>query len=327
MTAVRLPGSDHLQVFVGGVTNAAVTLTQTGIAPLSETQPLGSTWSSASPFPMSAQTGATDYTCVASCQDESGKANLWAMPNLGNTLETRAKSSASASWSQPAAFNPQPSSSDGVIRAITAGKSVPGRIQLFAALPDKAAGSSALITTWETEENSGNYNDWEPMEGAPPLALIGPCLTCHNLPDGRLQLWAVAAEGDLMSCWKSGSERGAPWTSWVVVTVGARFVSMAGGVDADGYVELWACSSGGTIVNAIQASSPSDQVNWTDSVYAANPGPLTPYALAAAKLTSGNLQVFVTGRMPNTNADTGLYAQGVAENGGYGWKLLSSLGN
>jgi hypothetical protein len=68
-------------------------------------------------------------------------------------------------------------------------------------------------------------------------------------------------------------------------------------------------------------------VNWTDSVYAANPGPLTPYALAAAKLTSGNLQVFVTGRMPNTNADTGLYAQGVAENGGYGWKLLSSLGN
>jgi hypothetical protein len=145
IAAVALPGSNHVQVFVGGETHA-ITLTQTGT---SSTNGLDSAWSGATPFAMST-TNATDYSCIAACQDHNGQANLWAMPTIGHTLMMRQKASAAAQWSTPTPFSPQPS---GTISAIAAGRSVPGRIQLFAAVENAVAGHSTMITTWEKEEN------------------------------------------------------------------------------------------------------------------------------------------------------------------------------
>ena len=322
VAAVTLPGSNYVQVFVGGGSSQAVTLTQTG---LSSTDGLDSAWSGPSSFAMSTEAGAADYTCIAACQDHNGQANLWAMPTIGHTLMTRQKASATAQWSAPTPFNPQPPvGSSGPISVIAAGKSIPGRIQLFAALPDEAAGHCTMITTWETEENSGVYYDWTPMEGAPDLALQ-PAITCVNAPDGRLQLWATSSQGNLMTCWKSGQEKNAPWTTWEQAGAGIKATSAAGGVDSSGLVQMWACASGDPdVMTGTVASSPSQNITWSNLFLASGAEVGTPYNVAAGHLSSGHLIVFLAAGVYNSPDKYALYA--TLDNGGLaGWVQLANL--
>ncbi len=122
------------------------------------------------------------------------------------------KVSGNATWSNGELFAPQPSLTSGnPVNAIAAGKSVPGRIQLFAAIPDRAAGTAQLVTCWQEKPNEESFFAWESMAGAPTLGSTVPVVAAHNLPDGRLQLWAYSSSNELFTCWKSGNEQSAPY--------------------------------------------------------------------------------------------------------------------
>jgi hypothetical protein len=314
IAAVAVPGSNYVEVFVGGGSHA-ITLTQTGT---SSTNGLDSAWSGATPFAMSTATDATDYNCIAACQDQNGQANLWAMPTIGHTLMMRRKASAAAQWSTPTPFSPQPS---GSISAIAAGKSVPGRIQLFAALENAAAGHSTMITTWEKEENSGIYYDWSAMEGAPDLALL-PAITCVNAPDGRLQLLATSSQGNAVTCWKSGKEANASWTKWQLAGSAIDATSMAGGIDSSGLVQIWGCASG--VVLGGEASPPSENITWRYITLSEGANLGTPYNVASVRLSSGHLIVFLAAEVYNNPDKFALY--GTLDAGGAaGWVHLADL--
>ena len=122
------------------------------------------------------------------------------------------KVSGNVNWSNGELFAPQPSLTSGnPVNAIAAGKSVPGRIQLFAAIPDRAAGTAQLVTCWQEKPNEESFFAWESMAGAPTLGSTVPVVAAHNLPDGRLQLWAYSSSNELFTCWKSGNEQSAPY--------------------------------------------------------------------------------------------------------------------
>jgi hypothetical protein len=320
IAAVALPGSNNVQVFVGGET-PAITLSQTGT---SSTNGLDSTWSGATPFAMSTTSDATTYSCIAACQNHNGQANLWATPQMGHTLMTRQKASAAAQWSTPSPFSPQPS---GVISAIAAGKSVPGRIQLFAALENGAAGHSTMITTWEKEENSGVYYDWSAMEGAPDLALL-PAITCVNAPDGRLQLLATNSQGVVVRSWKSGKEANAPWTKWQIASVnttGVDATSMAGGIDSSGVVYIWGCANNpSAIVLGGETSAPSESISWRFPFFSQGTNFGIPYNVASARLSSGHLIVFLVAAVSGNPEKFALY--GILDDGTpSGWVHIADV--
>ena len=315
IAAVTLPGSNNVQVFVGGI-SPAVTLSQTGS---SSTNGLDSAWSGTSPFAMSTQSGQTDYGCIAACEDHNGQANLWAMPTVGHTLMTCRKTSSSAQWSQPTAFNPQPPGSS-VFSALAAGKSDPGRIQLFAAVT--GGGSSSLITTWETEENSGVYYDWIPMEGAPTLAAL-PAVACVNAPGGRLQLLATNSQGNLMTCWKSKPEKDAPWTAWQKAGQGPAANSAAGGITSSGPIQMWAASESPEILSAEIASPPSANIAWANAFLSQGAVIGQPYSVATARLGSGHLIAFLAAGVTNHPGKYALYA--TLDTGSPGWVHLANL--
>lgn len=322
IAAVTLPGNGDTQVFVGGTVRGALTLTQTGG---SSTDGLDSAWSGSTPFSMSTQSNVNDYNCIAACADNDGRANLWALPTVGSTFTARQKASASAQWSQPSAFSPQPpsTSASGPIRQIAAGKSVPGRIQLFAALPNQAAGNCTMVTTWETEENSGVYYDWIPMEGAPTLSLF-PAIACVNTPDGLLQLWATNAQGELTTTWKSGREINAPWGAWQQTGVKASCIT--GGVDSSGQVDMWACDGqGSTVLFGYVTSPPSATVSWRNLEIATGAEVGTIYNLAAHRLSSGHLIVFAAAAQYNKPDSYELYATLSGQNETSAWVALASL--
>jgi hypothetical protein len=177
-----------------------------------------------------------------------------------------------------------------------------------------------MITTWETEEDSGVYYDWIPMEGAPDLA-PQPAITCVNAPDGILQLWATSSQGNLMTCWKSGPEENAPWTEWQQAGADTAATSAAGGVDSSGLVRMWGCASG--LITGTVASPPSDNIAWSYIVLGSGAEVGTPYAVAAGHLSSGHLIVFLAAEVYDKPDKYALYA--TLDDGTAGWVLLADL--
>jgi len=286
LTPVTLP-SGELQLFVGGLTSGGVSLWQTG-SDLA-------VWTAPTP----------------ACTNENGLPQVWGVLTVSpGTLNTRFKQSGSSSWTTGEPFNPQPAITPGhPINAIAAGKSIPGRIQLFAALPNPAAGQASLMTTWQVNANEQSFYAWSAMDGAPVLGENNPVIGATNVPDGRLQLWALSSSNQLQTCWKSGREENAPWTAWTPVSSqpGTIF-SIAGGVRPDGHLELWCVAEGGLLINATQESSPSATgLSWADVNANLPAGVTRVYSVAVANLSGSRLQVFILAPDAQANGATVLY--------------------
>src|SRR5438309_467474 len=83
-----------------------------------------------------------------------------------------------------------------------------GRLQCWA-----IDGSGKLWSRWKTSTNpSASWTPWSQFQ----MPQSGNVVTVAGAPlsDGRLQIWAVDANGKLWSCWKTTPNSSASWTPW-----------------------------------------------------------------------------------------------------------------
>jgi hypothetical protein len=245
LSVVPLP-SGHLQVFYKGQS-----MWQTA----GTTNPAAFT--ELSPF------GGANFIGAAACTELDTIPVVWGFE--GNDLYSSGKESliAGAVWTNPAIVTFQlPLSADVQCLGLAAGKSVPGRIQLFAICGDASAEvnepSGVLWTCWQDDADQPAYNPWEamPSPNNRPIVAIG----AHNVPNGRLQLWVITGNNfQLMTQWKEARERNAPWSGWVAATTQPHTVlavgsgyggslddvpsGVVGGIRQDGDVQIW-CTVG-----------------------------------------------------------------------------------
>jgi hypothetical protein len=134
LAVVNLPVSGDLQLFVGGYSTGSISLSQTGSGPGS--------WSPASSFPLSETGSASDFDCVAACQNENGVPQVCGPPTVGThgSVYTRYRQLGSTTWTQPALLSSHP-----IGNAIAAGLSAPGRTQLFASQPEIGTSNGARM--------------------------------------------------------------------------------------------------------------------------------------------------------------------------------------
>jgi hypothetical protein len=192
---------------------------------------------------------------------------------------------------------------------IYAARSVPGRIQLFATVPNASGENASLVTTWQVGANpETSYENWGAFSPQPPtLSFAG--VRSATLPDGRLQLWAVTADHQMITCYKLGSEPGAPWKPWEQALPsptqpGSSAVPymLATGLDAGGVEHLWCGDANDKLYTATQTEPPSTTIsNWTE---VALPGGMTAdaYQIAVTTLSNGRLQIFAQVTAANHSA-------------------------
>jgi hypothetical protein len=297
LAVVSLPGSGRLQLFVGGLIQGSISLWQTGDDPGS--------WTPASSFPLylpDPSGSICDFGCVAACQNQNSEPQVWGNPSIeGNGVSnvphgriyTCYKNPGSTDWTQPELLPSQPTTNTS-INALAAGQSADGRIQLFAAVPDYTANTSTLFTCWQSVPNKQNFNPWQKMNGAPILSIGEGAIAVQNLSDKRLQLWCCTSTNQLYTCWKESTKKNAPWTSWTPVFLQPGTVySIAGGVRADGRVQLWCLEEpNGVLITSIQSSSPSVTFpSWTP---VSLPGGVNQvYNVTVGKLVDTRIQLFI----------------------------------
>ena len=298
LAVVNLPGSDNLQLFVGGYPSGSITLSQTGSGPGS--------WTAASLFPLSG-TSASDFDCIGACQNENGMPQVWGPPTVGTHgwVYTRYRELGATTWTQPALLSATP-----IGNVIAAGLSAPGRVQLFANQPEIGGSSNdagKLITCWQSVPNQQSFNAWSAMAGAPTPGNATGALAVHNLPDKRLQLWCCTSSNQLFTCWKESTKENVPWSTWTAASLQpGKVLSAAGGVRADGRVEVWCLLEGGSLVTSIQSSWPSASVSsWEPVSLPAGVGPV--YAVAVGKLSDTRLQIFILAANTHANDAVDLY--------------------
>jgi hypothetical protein len=90
-----------------------------------------------------------------------------------------------------------------------------GRFQLFA-----SDGNGFLYSIWQdtSDEWLPSWQTNFPQPGSGQILIGGNTnltLAMAPLPDGRLQLFAIDASGDVWSAWKTSTDPDSGWTGWV----------------------------------------------------------------------------------------------------------------
>jgi hypothetical protein len=306
LAGVKLP-SGHIQLFIGSMMSGGVTVWQTGNSWTTTAQ---------SPFPLS--TESSDFSCIAACQHQNGSPQVWGV--LGDsprTLNTRYKLHGSTSWTEGEAFSRQPTITPGhPVNAIVAGLSASGKIQLFAAVPNPAAGNSTLMTCWQTTPNTQSFCAWESMAGAPALDLTNPIICVYNLADGRLQLWANSSSQELFTCWKESTEPASPWTAWAQVGGVGVWYSLVGGVRGDQYIQLLVPGPGTPVgppgyLKAQMPLSPSATMpDWVNEVDTTFPSTAVTWVYSFAFVPIGNSDTQLIALTNGPGMNPCLFSQG-----------------
>ena len=141
----------------------------------------------------------------------------------GNVYWIQANLTNEPTWGAWSVFQPLPQGDLG-IAAMAASQLPDGRFQLFAS--DQ---NGFLYSIWQ--DTSGNWlPSWQtnfPQPGSGQILVGGSnsifwpnglpynlTLSMTPLPDGRSQLFAIDASGDVWSAWKTSTDPDAGWTSW-----------------------------------------------------------------------------------------------------------------
>ena len=309
LAAVTLPNGD-IQIFQGKMTRWQTSATA---------------WSAASVFPPPANLGAGEYGALAACRNAAGDPVVWGWfasqtngkPNL--VVNSKKSLAAGAGWTGWAELPSSPSN----LVDLCAGLSANGKIQLFATAAQSAGGALTLKTCWETSPNSQSYTAWEDFSATTP-SLWASGVRAVNLPDGRLQLWAVTATHSLISCYKESTAPGAAWSPWAQVseTSGPAQPSYLIGVGAapDG-VHLWATNSANELVTSHVSQAANAPPSTEHDAWLAAPmpsGTTIVTEIATAKRSDGKIQLFAWASPAQGQGS--LYTQGPAP--GSSWENI-----
>jgi hypothetical protein len=297
LSVIQLP-TGGLQLFYGGQT---MWQTEAGTNP--------GAFNVLEPF------GGPGFSVLGACADLNSLPVVWG--TAGGLLQVTQKDSinAGAPWTAASAFASQFALAPGAACLdFAAGRSVPGRIQLFAVCgvdnDDVNVPSGALQTCWQDDANEPGYNAFEAMLPTPGPGNPLISIDAQNVSDGRLQLWALATTPggyqQLWTQWKLGRERNTGWSGWTPATTqpstafgaGNFASSVVGGLRQDGQSQIWCTVGTGTpdLVTSIQpaASTPSTVIaNWDlwtppDDGYEW----VAILELASGKPSNGSLQLF-----------------------------------
>jgi hypothetical protein len=131
-----------------------------------------------------------------------------------------------------------------------------------------------------------------------------------------------------MTSWKSGKEGDAPWTKWRLASINASGIdatSLAGGIDSSGLVYIWGCIiNPSAVVLGGEPSPPSESISWRTIFLSQGANFGIPYNVAAARLSSGHLIVFLVAAVFNNPDKFALYAT-LDDGTATGWVHLANL--
>jgi hypothetical protein len=92
-------------------------------------------------------------------------------------------------------------------RFVAAGDLEDGRIQLFGIEPN-----GQIVSRWkQTADPNSGWTAWSSFQ-TPSGGVSSICV--GSLSDKRMQLFAINAQGQMISCWKATTNPNAAWTAW-----------------------------------------------------------------------------------------------------------------
>jgi len=147
---------------------------------------------------------------VAAAPLSDGRLQFWAVDTAGAIWSCwKSTTSSNANWTpwtkqwtaQSPPFN---------AKSVAAAPLSDGRLQFWAV---DTAGK--IWSAWKatTDPNSA-WTAWASQWTAQPQSFVASQVVAAPLSDKRLQFWAIDANGQIWSVWKSGTPSNAVWTNW-----------------------------------------------------------------------------------------------------------------
>jgi hypothetical protein len=127
---------------------------------------------------------------------------LFATNAQGQTISCwKTTTNPNAAWTAWSAFDGTP------LKFVAAGDLEDGRIQLFGIEPN-----GQIVSRWkQTADPNSGWTAWSSFQ-TPSGGVSSICV--GSLSDKRMQLFAINAQGQMISCWKATTNPNAAWTAW-----------------------------------------------------------------------------------------------------------------
>jgi hypothetical protein len=198
----------------------------------------------------------------------------------------------------PFFFHDQALAPVGNFAALAVGRLPDARLELWG-----SDGGGVLFSTWKWTTHPDA--DWVPLMdfdgevGALPAAVTE--LTVAPLPDGRLELWAATANGQLFSTWKTTTDPNGNWSGWAdfnaeVGALPAAVTALTVAPLQDGRLELWASTANGGLFSTWKLTTDpnGDWAGWADFNAEVGALPAAVTALTVAPLSDGRLELWAS---------------------------------
>ncbi len=238
--------------------------------------------------PLSAQ-----VSQVAAASLPDGRLELWAVDAQGRLFTTwKSTTDLNASWVPWEDFLAEvPLSAQ--VSQVSVAPLADGRLELWA-----VDAQGRLFTTWKsTTDPNASWVPWEDFLAEVPLSAQVSQVSVAPLADGRLELWAVDAQGRLFTTWKSTADPNASWVPWEdflgEVPLSAQVSQVAAAPLSDGGLELWAVDAQGRLFTTWKSTTDPNAswVPWQDFL-AEVPLSAQVSQVAAAPLSDGRLELW-----------------------------------
>jgi polysaccharide lyase-like protein len=236
-------------------------------------------------------------TSVARLPD--GRLELWAaLANGGLWTRWKVEPDPNAYWTLWSDFIAEVGALPAGVRQVAVAPLSDGRLELWAALAD-----GGLWTTWKLDPDpNANWSPWVDFVGEVGALPAGVRqVAVAPLPDGRLELWAVLANGALLTTWKLDPDPNANWSPWSdflgevgPLATGVQQVSAAR--LPDGRLELWATLANGGLSTTWKLD-PDPNANWSpwaDFIAEVGALPTGVQQVAVAPLSDGRLELWAS---------------------------------
>jgi hypothetical protein len=175
-------------------------------------------------------------------------------------------------------------------------KNADGRLEVFVRGSD-----GALNHIWQTAPNSG-WSDWETLgiphpdfrsqDGQFSYGTLTTTPSVNLSADGRLEVFAVGRRdiyhADLVHIWQPAPNSG-PWSNWSSLGGQLKFVAPATARNADGRLEVFACTSDNALWHIWQTAPSNGWSGWQSL------GGQVVGAPIAIENADGRIEVFVRG--------------------------------
>ena len=222
---------------------------------------------------------------VSAARLSDGRPQLFTIDSLGQLWSSwKATVQADAAWTQ---WILMPNNPPAYLQQVFAGQLTDGRPQLFA-----VDSWGQLWSSWKaTTQADAAWTQWILMPNNPPPYLRQAFAA--QLTDGRPQLFAVDASGQLWSSWKATTQADAAWTAWILMPNNppAYLQQVSVGQLTDGRPQLFAVDASGQLWSSWKATTQADAA-WTQWILMQNNPPPYLRQAFAAQLTDGRPQLF-----------------------------------